>query len=52
MKLHSLYYLVRHGLTVQLGVFLNDLHIVDISVKQLAFNIGQLLRDICSFGIF
>ena len=45
MELHALDNLVQHGLSVEGGKALNQLHIVDILVKQRPGDIGQLPGD-------
>ena len=42
MQLHPFYDLIHHRLPVQLSIGLDDFHIVDILLKQLAGYIGQL----------
>ena len=42
MELHSLDDLIHHGLPVEHGEMLDNLHVVDILLKQFPGHIGEL----------
>ena len=52
MELHAFDDLVHHGLPVEHGEVLDDLHVVDILLKQLSGHIGQGLGDVGLLEVF
>ena len=52
MELHALDDLVHHGLPVEHGEVLDDLHVVDILLKQLPGHIGQGFGDAGLLEVF
>lgn len=52
MELHAFYNLVHHSLSVEHGELLDDLHVMDILVKEFSRYIRQCFGDIGLFKIF
>ena len=52
MELHAFDDLVHHGLPVEHGEVLDDLHVVDILLKQFSGNISESLGDTGLLEVF